>query len=62
MLGGSSSINGMLFVRGNPADFDSWAQMGCRGWSYEDCLPHFKAIERYAPGDDEHPRQGRARC
>ena len=54
VLGGSSSINGMLFVRGNPADFDSWAQMGCRGWSYEDCLPHFKAIERYAPGDAEH--------
>ncbi len=54
VLGGSSSINGMLFVRGNPADFDSWAQMGCRGWTYDECLPHFKAIERYAPGDDEH--------
>jgi choline dehydrogenase len=52
VLGGSSSINGMLFVRGNPADFDAWAQMGCRGWSYEDCLPHFKSMERYAPGDD----------
>ncbi|MEZ5852734.1 MAG: GMC family oxidoreductase N-terminal domain-containing protein [Hyphomicrobiaceae bacterium] len=54
VLGGSSSINGMLFVRGNPADFDAWAQMGCRGWSYDDCKPHFKAIERYAPGDDAH--------
>jgi choline dehydrogenase len=54
VLGGSSSINGMLFVRGNPADFDGWAQMGCRGWSYDDCLPHFKAIERYGPGDPEH--------
>lgn len=54
VLGGSSSINGMLFVRGNPADFDGWAQMGCRGWRYEDCLPHFKAMERYEPGDDEH--------
>ncbi len=53
VLGGSSSINGMLFVRGNPADFDNWAQMGCRGWTYEDCLPHFKAIESYQPGDDE---------
>ena len=52
VLGGSSSINGMLFVRGNPADFDNWAQLGCRGWSYEDCLPHFKSMERYAPGDD----------
>jgi choline dehydrogenase len=52
VLGGSSSINGMLFVRGNAADYDSWAQMGCRGWTYEECLPHFKSIERYAPGDD----------
>ncbi len=54
VLGGSSSINGMLFVRGNRADYDNWAQMGCTGWSYEDCLPHFKAIESYPPGDDEH--------
>ena len=54
VLGGSSSINGMLFVRGNPADFDGWAQMGCRGWSYEDCLPHFKAIESYGPGESEY--------
>ena len=43
MLGGSSSINGMLYVRGNPADFDGWAQMGCRGWSYDDVLPYFKS-------------------
>ncbi|MEZ5856872.1 MAG: GMC family oxidoreductase N-terminal domain-containing protein [Hyphomicrobiaceae bacterium] len=54
VLGGSSSINGMLFIRGNPADYDGWAQMGCRGWSYEDCLPHFKSLERYAPGDSAH--------
>lgn len=54
VLGGSSSINGMLFVRGNPADFDNWAQMGCRGWTYDDCLPYFKSIERYGPGDAEH--------
>ncbi len=38
VLGGSSSINGMLYVRGNPADFDGWAQMGCRGWSFDDVL------------------------
>ena len=54
VLGGSSSINGMLFVRGNTADFDGWAQSGCRGWSYEDVLPYFKSIERYAPGDGAH--------
>ncbi len=54
VLGGSSSINGMLFVRGNRADYDNWAQMGCRGWSYEECLPYFKSIETYRPGDDAH--------
>jgi len=53
VLGGSSSINGMLFVRGNATDYDGWAQMGCRGWSYDECLPHFKDIERYAPGDPD---------
>jgi choline dehydrogenase len=54
VLGGSSSINGMLFVRGNAADYDGWAQSGCRGWSYEDVLPYFKSIERYAPGDSSY--------
>jgi choline dehydrogenase len=51
VLGGSSSINGMFYVRGNPADFDGWAQMGCRGWSYDDVLPFFRKSETYAPGD-----------
>ncbi len=51
VLGGSSSINGMFYVRGNPADYDGWAQMGCRGWSYDDVLPFFRKSERYAPGD-----------
>jgi choline dehydrogenase-like flavoprotein len=51
VLGGSSSINGMLYVRGNPADFDGWAQLGCRGWSFDDVLPFFRASEDYAPGD-----------
>jgi choline dehydrogenase len=51
VVGGSGSINGMNFVRGNPADFDGWAQQGARGWSYADVLPHFRAIERYAGGD-----------
>src|ERR1700737_1427090 len=54
VLGGTSSINGMLYVRGNPADYDGWAQMGCRGWSYADVLPYFKKSERYAPGDTEY--------
>src|SRR5215472_7893776 len=54
VLGGTSSINGLLYVRGNPADYDGWAQMGCRGWSCADVLPYFKKSERYAPGDVEY--------
>ena len=54
VLGGSSSINGMLWIRGNPADYDGWSQMGCKGWSFDEVMPHFKSIERYAPGDAEH--------
>jgi len=51
-LGGSSSINGMLYVRGNPADFDGWAQMGCRGWSFDDVLPFFRKSEDYQQGGE----------
>ena len=58
VLGGTSSINGMLYVRGNPADYDGWAQMGCRGWSYEDVLPYFKKSENYASGDPEYRGKG----
>src|SRR5262249_23031482 len=54
VLGGSSSINGMLYVRGNPADFDGWAQMGCRGWTYDEVLPYFRKSERYLPGDPQY--------
>jgi len=51
VIGGSGSINGMLYVRGNPGDYDAWAAMGCTGWSYADVLPYFMKSERYAPGD-----------
>ena len=53
VLGGTSSINGMLWIRGNPADYDGWSQMGCKGWSFDEVLPYFKSIERYAPGEAE---------
>jgi choline dehydrogenase-like flavoprotein len=53
VLGGSSSINGMLWIRGNSADYDGWSQMGCRGWSFAEVMPYFKSIERYAPGEAE---------
>lgn len=52
-LGGSSSINGLLYVRGQKEDYDRWAQMGNRGWSYEDVLPLFKRSERHEFGEGE---------
>jgi choline dehydrogenase len=58
VLGGTSSINGMLYVRGNPADYDGWAQMGCRGWSYADVLPYFKKSENRFGGDPEYRSKG----
>ena len=46
-LGGSSAINGMQFVRGNPRDFDGWAAQGLPGWDYAHCLPYFRKMENY---------------
>jgi choline dehydrogenase len=54
ILGGSSAINATLCNRGQPRDYDTWAQMGCRGWGYQDILPYFKKIERTRLGDDEY--------
>ncbi|MEZ5856985.1 MAG: GMC family oxidoreductase N-terminal domain-containing protein [Hyphomicrobiaceae bacterium] len=51
VLGGSSSINGVMQVRGQREDYDDWAQMGAHGWSYEEVLPYFKKSETYLPGD-----------
>jgi choline dehydrogenase len=53
LLGGSSAINGMAFVRGQAQDFDTWAQMGNQGWSYEDVLPFFRRMEAYEGGGDD---------
>ncbi len=52
-LGGSSSINGLLYVRGQAEDYDHWAQAGNTGWSYDDVLPLFKRSEAYELGGDE---------
>ncbi len=57
-LGGSSSINGMLYVRGQPLDYDTWGQLGNRGWSYERVLPYFKKSENYEPGGDDSRGRG----
>ncbi len=54
-LGGSSSINGHIYNRGQRLDFDTWAQLGNRGWGYPDVLPYFKRLERrIGPGDDTY--------
>ena len=52
VLGGSSSINGLLYVRGQPQDYDHWAQLGCTGWSWDDVLPCFKRSETWNGPDD----------
>ena len=53
VLGGSSSINGMVYARGNRQDYDGWAQSGLRSWSYDRVLPYFRKSERSWRGDDE---------
>ena len=57
-LGGSSSINGMLYVRGNPLDYNSWSQFGNRGWSYDSVLPYFKKSENFEGDGDEARGKG----
>ncbi len=54
VLGGSSSINGMVYVRGNPMDFERWRDEGATGWSYSEVLPYFKRAERRAEGGNEY--------
>ena len=53
-LGGSSSINGMIYVRGNPRDYDLWRQRGLKGWSHADVLPYFKRLEASWRGASDH--------
>ncbi|RZM80956.1 choline dehydrogenase [Pseudoalteromonas rubra] len=54
VLGGSSSINGMVYVRGHAKDFDEWQQHGAQGWDYQACLPYFKRAESWYLGEDSY--------
>lgn len=54
ILGGSSSINGLIFIRGQHEDFDDWERLGARGWSYNSVLPYFKRIESYSGGESQY--------
>ncbi|MGB3794968.1 MAG: GMC family oxidoreductase N-terminal domain-containing protein, partial [Alteraurantiacibacter sp.] len=54
VLGGSSTINGLVFLRGNQGDYDGWAQSGATGWSYDDCLPYFRKLESHSQGDTHY--------
>ncbi len=54
VLGGSSSINGMVYVRGHARDFDEWQDHGARGWNYAGCLPYFKKAETWIGGGDDY--------
>ncbi len=58
VLGGSSSINAMVYTRGNKADYDSWEKMGAEGWGYKDILPYFKKSENYVGSDVEEEYHG----
>ncbi|HEX5318508.1 MAG TPA: choline dehydrogenase [Stellaceae bacterium] len=62
VLGGSSSINGMVYIRGQAEDFDHWAQLGNRGWSHADVLPYFKRAEHQVRGRDEWHGTGGPLC
>lgn len=56
LLGGSSSINGQVYIRGSRADYDHWAASGCPGWSFDECLPYFRRAEDFA--GPAHPAHG----
>jgi choline dehydrogenase len=58
VMGGSSSINGMVYVRGHPCDFDEWETQGARGWGYRHCLPYFRRMESWKGGADEYRGEG----
>ena len=62
VLGGSSSINGMVYVRGHPRDFDAWAEMGADGWGWADVMPYFKRMEDWHGPAPSPGAATRGRC
>ena len=58
VLGGSSSINALCYIRGCASDYDEWASLGARGWGWKEVLPHFRSIENHHRGEDSHPKTG----
>ena len=58
VLGGSSSVNGMLYLRGNRENYDGWAARGCEGWGFEDILPFYKKLENHEDGETEYHGAG----
>ncbi len=58
VLGGSSSINGLIYIRGQRQDFDYWRQLGCIGWGYDDVLPYFRRAENQERGSDDYHGAG----
>lgn len=58
VLGGSGSVNGLVFLRGSPRDYDRWAQAGARGWSYDDVLPYFRRMEDWSGPEGETRGRG----
>lgn len=58
MLGGSSSMNAMIYIRGNRADYDGWAEHGAKGWSYDEVLPYFRRAEDNERGTNSYHGSG----
>ena len=57
-LGGSSSLNAMIYIRGHPYDYDTWAELGNEGWGYDEMLAYFKRAEHFEPGANEYHGEG----